>query len=296
MNDLINIKVIQKDFNGEKKRFVNARELYEWLGVGRDFSTWMKDRIEKYDFVEDLDYFTAFPRFGDGQQKSQKTGKIIDAKTGKILPKEYVLSVDMAKELAMLENSDVGKKVRKYFIRVEGDFKKVMRIATLEPKIISQLTAKFWETREETKDYRKDFTNCIKNFVAVKNYGTYTDMLYKFLFLEKAKEYRKLLDLAKKDFTRNYMYEEILLIIGAFETGLAGEIEKDFKKLGRMLTQTEFVKKFTEFSSTKNWAVYQKRARSVMATYDEELRSIKHPKLIDYKKEFSQEDIQKLIG
>ena len=33
-----------------------------------------------------------------------------------------------------------------------------------------------------------------------------------------------------------------------------------------------------------------------MATYDQELRNIKHPKLIDYKKEFSQEDIQKLIG
>lgn len=66
MNELINIKVIQKDFNGEKKRFVNARELYRWLGVRRDFSTWIKDRIEKYDFVEDLDYFIAFPKFGDG--------------------------------------------------------------------------------------------------------------------------------------------------------------------------------------------------------------------------------------
>src|SRR3989338_4285937 len=117
-----------------------------------------------------------------------------------------------------------------------------------------------------------------------------------FLFLEKAKEYRKLLDLAKKDFTRNYMYEEILLTIGAFEAGLAGEIERESKKLGRMLTKDEFVKKFDEFSSTKNWLVYQKRARSIMATYDEELRSIKHPKLIDYKKEFSQEDIQKLLG
>ncbi|MEK7142270.1 MAG: hypothetical protein AAB818_01655, partial [Patescibacteria group bacterium] len=60
--------------------------------------------------------------------------------------------------------------------------------------------------------------------------------------------------------------------------------------------QGEFVKKFNEFSSTKNWLVYQKRARSIMATYDEDLRNIKHPKLIDYKKEFSQEDIQKLIG
>ncbi|OFX24947.1 MAG: hypothetical protein A2041_09980 [Bacteroidetes bacterium GWA2_31_9b] len=63
-----------------------------------------------------------------------------------------------------------------------------------------------------------------------------------------------------------------------------------------MLTQNEFVKKFDDFSSTKNWLVYQKRARSIMATYDEELRKIKHPKLIDYKKEFSQEDIKKLLG
>ena len=115
MNELINIKVIQKDFNGEKKRFVNARELYKWLGVGRDFSNWIKDRIKKYDFVEDLDYFIAIAKFGDGL-KPNKTGKIIEAKTGKVVPKEYVLSVDMAKELAMVENSEIGKKVRKYFI------------------------------------------------------------------------------------------------------------------------------------------------------------------------------------
>ena len=295
MNDLINIKVVQKDFNGEKKRFVNARELHKWLGVGKFFANWIKDRIEKYDFVENLDYFITIANSGNGLS-TQSKGKIVDAKTGKVVAKEYVLSVDMAKELAMVENSEIGKKVRKYFIRVEGDFKKVMRIATMDPKVINQLTNKFLETREETKDYRKDFTDCVKNFVAVKNYGTYTDMLYNFLFLEKAKEYRKLLDLAKKDFTRNYMYEEILLIIGAFEAGLAGEIEKEFKKLGRMLNKNEFVNRFDEFASQKNWLVYQKRARSIMATYDAELRSIKHPKLIDYKKEFSQEDIQNLIG
>ena len=295
MNKLINIKVIQKDFNGEKKRFVNARELHQWLKVGRDFSTWIKDRIVKYDFIEDLDFFVAFTKFGEGQ-KAQSTGKINDGKTGKILTKEYILSVDMAKELAMVENSEIGKKVRKYFIRVEGEFKKVMKIASLDPKIINQLSEQFHETREETKEYRLDFTDCINKFVAVKNYGTYTDMLYNFLFLEKAKEYRKLLKLVKKDFTRNYMYEDILLTIGAFETGLAGEVEKEFDKLGRQLSKDEFVKIFDEFSAQRNWKVYQKRARSIMATYDQELRNIKHPKLIDYKKEFSQEDIEKLIG
>lgn len=295
MNDLINIKVIQKDFDGEKKRFVNARELHSWLGVGKFFANWIKDRIKKYDFVENLDYFVSIANFGNGKDGSDK-GKIKDPKTGKVVPRDYIISVDMAKELAMIENSEIGKKVRKYFIRVESEFKKVMRIATMDPKTINQLTEQFWETRNEAKEYRRDFTDCVKDFVAVKNYGTYTDMLYNFLFLERAKEYRKLLSLIKKDFTRNYMYEEILLIIGAFETGLAGEVEKEFQKLKRHLTQKEFEKIFEEFSSQRNWKVYQKRARNIMATYDEELRNIKHPKLIDYKKEFSQEDIQKLIS
>ena len=295
MNELINIKVIQKDFNGEKKRFVNARELYRWLGVGRDFSNWIKDRISKYEFVEDLDFFITFAKFGDGFHDLNKA-KTVDPKTGKILAREYVISIDMAKELAMLENNEKGKMVRKYFIRVEGEFKKVMQIAKMDAKFINQLSSQFFETREETKEFRKDFTDCIKDFVKTKNYGTYTDMFYNFLFLERAKEYRKLLNLAKNDLTRNFMYEEIVFIIGAFETGLAGEIKKEFKKLGRMLTQKEFTKSFNNFSSQKNWLAYQKRARNIMATYDEELRRIKHPKLIDYRKEFSQEDIQKLLS
>jgi len=66
MNDLINIKVIQKDFNGEKKRFVSARELHQWLKVGKRFATWIADRIEKYDFVENLDYFITIPNSGNG--------------------------------------------------------------------------------------------------------------------------------------------------------------------------------------------------------------------------------------
>ncbi len=136
MNELINIKVIQKDFNGEKKRFVNARELHRWLGVGKRFATWITDRIKKYDFVEDLDYFTSIPISGNGKLVLNK-GKAKDPKTGRVVTKDYIISVDMAKELAMIENSEIGKKVRKYFIRVESDFKKVMQIATRDPKFIN---------------------------------------------------------------------------------------------------------------------------------------------------------------
>jgi len=240
MNEIINIKVIQKEIDWDKKRFVNARELHKWLWVWRDFSTWLKDRIEKYDFIENLDFFIAVPEIGDGV-KARSDGQLIDAKTGKVIPKDYVISIDMAKELAMVENNEMGKKVRKYFIRVESDFKKVMSIAKLNPKFVNQLANDFFETREETKDYRKDFTDSIRDFVEIKNYGTYTDMIYEFLFWEKTKEYRKLLDLAKNDLTRNHFYEEVLLIVWAFETWLSWELEKEFKKLDRVLNKKEFM-------------------------------------------------------
>ena len=295
MNEIINIKVVQKTINDEKKRFVSARELHKWLKVGRDFSNWIKDRIEKYDFVENLDYFITVAKIGDGVRK-RADGILVDKKTGKVIPIDYILTIDMAKEVAMLENNELGKKVRKYFIRTEERFKQVMRIAFENPKFVNQLAKDFNETREETKDYRKDFTDSVKKFVSEKYYGTYTDMLYKFLFAERAKEYRKLLNLAKKDLTRNTMYEEILFIIGSFETGLAGELEKKYNEKEKHLTKREFIKIFRQFSSTRNWDAYKKRVRKIMATYDEELRNIKHPKLIDYKKEFTSEDIKKLLG
>ncbi len=120
-------------------------------------------------------------------------------------------------------------------------------------------------------------------------------MLYQFLFAERAKEYRELLNLAKKDLTRNTIYEEILFIIGSFETGLSGELEKEYNKKGKLLNQQEFIDVFKRYASTKNWDAYKKRARKIMATYDQEIRNIKHPKLIDYKKEFTNEDIKSLL-
>ena len=299
MNEIINIKVIQKSINNEKKRFVNARELHTWLKVGRRFADWIKDRIEKYDFIEGVDFLKVMPHRELKQAKNFDFTILGNQKLkrgGDVRSIEYILTIDMAKEVAMLENNELGKKVRKYFIRTEERFKQVMRVALENPKFVNQLSKDFKETREETKDYRKDFTDSIKKYVSAKYYGTYTDMLYKFLFAERAKEYRKLLNLAKKDLTRNTMYEEILFVIGSFETGLAGELEKKYKKKEGHLNRQEFIKIFEQFSSTRNWDAYKKRVRKIMSTYDEELRNIKHPKLIDYEKEFTNEDIKKFLG
>lgn len=100
MNALINIS----QSNGS--RAVSARELHEFLEVGKDFSTWIKNRIDEYDFAENED-FSLLPNFGE-QNGRGGHNKI-----------EYALSIDMAKELAMVEKNAKGKQARRYFIAVE---------------------------------------------------------------------------------------------------------------------------------------------------------------------------------
>ena len=113
--------------------------MHKWLKVGKFFANWIKDRIEKYDFVEGIDFFITVANFGNGVRK-RADGILVDNKTGKVIPKDYILTIDMAKEVAMLENNELGKKVRKYFIRTEERFKQVMRIALENPKFVNQLS------------------------------------------------------------------------------------------------------------------------------------------------------------
>lgn len=100
MDDILKIET------HEGKETVNARELHDFLGVGKDFSTWIKDRIEKFGFVLGIDFekISQSPIPGSGNR-----GAVID----------YYLSLDMAKELSMVENNEKGRQARLYFIEIE---------------------------------------------------------------------------------------------------------------------------------------------------------------------------------
>lgn len=86
---------------------VDGRELHAFLKVGKDFSTWVKDRIEQYGFLENSDYVVveAAPQNGGAGNRGAR--------------KEYAVTIDMAKELSMVERNDQGKKARQYFIECE---------------------------------------------------------------------------------------------------------------------------------------------------------------------------------
>ena len=99
------IKVNSSTINNEVKRTVNARELHSFLEVGKDFSNWIKDRIESFGFVENQD-FAVFAESGENPKGGRPA-------------KEYALTLDMAKELSMVERNEKGKQARQYFIECE---------------------------------------------------------------------------------------------------------------------------------------------------------------------------------
>ncbi|MGE4529805.1 MAG: antA/AntB antirepressor family protein [Acidithiobacillus sp.] len=90
---------------------VNARDLHAFLEVGKDFSTWIKDRITQVGFVENQDFIVlSF----DSPVSGNQTGRGGDRRS-----KEYHLTLDMAKHLAMIERNAKGKQARQYFIECE---------------------------------------------------------------------------------------------------------------------------------------------------------------------------------
>lgn len=113
--DLIELKPAA--IGGKTIQTVNARELHAFLGAGKDFSNWIKDRIQQYGFLEEIDYTTdLFASFGE-----KGTGRPI---------REYYLSIGMAKELAMVERNDKGREARRYFIECE---RKLLEEKAAEP-------------------------------------------------------------------------------------------------------------------------------------------------------------------
>ena len=123
------IKIEKNGANGDLTKTVNTRELHQFLEVGRDFSTWIKRRIGQYGFEEGVD-FCSFLSESTGNRSSKECafdspelGNQTSGRGGDRRSIEYHISLDMAKELAMVENNDQGRKARRYFIECERKLK-----------------------------------------------------------------------------------------------------------------------------------------------------------------------------
>lgn len=126
------IKITKNEIGNAELNSVNARDIHNYLQVNSKFADWIKRAISKYDFKENIDYTVL---------KNEK--KLND---GVCRPfTDYIVTMDMAKELAMLENNPKGKETRKYFINCEKELQKsspyaaLQEIATFQKRQLEQL-------------------------------------------------------------------------------------------------------------------------------------------------------------
>ena len=80
---------------------IDARSLHGWLDIKDPFHQWVSRRLKEYGFEEGTDPCTSLFKPGGRPRK------------------DYLITIDMAKELAMVERTDKGRETRRYFIQME---------------------------------------------------------------------------------------------------------------------------------------------------------------------------------
>lgn len=80
---------------------IDARALHGWLGPKQRFNDWVRERLSQYAFEEGTDFYC------------------FSSKTGGRPRTDYFLTINMAKELAMVERTPIGQMTRRYFIKME---------------------------------------------------------------------------------------------------------------------------------------------------------------------------------
>ena len=117
-------ELIKITTNEDGVQCVSARELHEGLKVKRDFTTWIKGRVSKYNFEENTDFVVINLAHQNGGASWGGNNKL-----------DYIITVDMAKELCMVENNELGREFRKYFIECEKKLKTQVPQLTEEQKL-----------------------------------------------------------------------------------------------------------------------------------------------------------------
>lgn len=144
-NELVSVYETDK---GEK--VVNGRELHSVLQSKQDFSTWVKARLKECDAIESEDY--------------DLLHNFVEQVSGTKHRIEYIIKLDTAKEMAMLERNEKGKQVRRYFIQVEKKYKanfledmspELRAVITVDRRV-TQVERKADGLRQEFEEFKED--------------------------------------------------------------------------------------------------------------------------------------------
>ena len=150
------------------------------------------------------------------------------------------------------------------------------------------------------ENYRKNLTSVISQYVQghqTYKYAQVTDLIYKAVFKENAKEYRDILRLDSKDNVRHTLYAEVLLVISSFENGVGAVIQEECKQNGKVKLTIEEVERIVgELAEHPMQKPYLNDARSKMASRDFSFRDAYHGNIGEYLQAVSPEEFERFIG
>ncbi|EJG9863934.1 antA/AntB antirepressor family protein [Campylobacter coli] len=216
---IYNDKTIGAEINS-----ANAREIFQFLNSEQEYANWIKNRISHYNFIENQDY-------------------IIELVYTKGRPrKEYYVTLDMAKELCMVENNEKGRQARRYFIECEK------RLKNLEQEKMQKLA--FRQSlgyKSQLKQQKEHYENKIKAL-------QYDLENKKELSFKRKLSKEELLEL-RKILARDYG----ILCIKEWEMSLVAE------KIGKDTVFEAVVKKLEkELDYWKNYEEYEEKWRKIL--------------------------------
>ena len=102
-----NNEIIKIEMNEKQEPIVSGRDLHEALEIQTEYKKWFA-RMCEYGFLENQDYARV-------TQKCPTPGGLQDITN-------HAIKLDMAKEIAMIQRNEAGKKIRQYFIQIEKDY------------------------------------------------------------------------------------------------------------------------------------------------------------------------------
>ncbi|MFO1156651.1 MAG: antA/AntB antirepressor family protein [Rhodospirillales bacterium] len=132
--------IVTRMIAGRDQPAVSLRDLHAGLSVGRDFSNWVKDRIAKYDFVAGEDYVV----IQDVVSPNLATGRFRPPVPPRL---EYYATLNMAKEVAMVEHNERGRAIRRYFIACERRLKEAVMSGAAKPAELDPQEEARWMKR-----------------------------------------------------------------------------------------------------------------------------------------------------
>ena len=110
------IKIIER----EGRQLVSGRELHEFLEIKTKYKDWFPRMVE-YGFEEEIDFIMVAQKRATNNLKNPVTTVI-----------DHAISIDMAKEISMIQRTEKGKIARQYFINCEKKLKEVKKLSPME--------------------------------------------------------------------------------------------------------------------------------------------------------------------